>query len=63
MNVDGCNVAIVIMFLRMWVNGSLTGVNQYSKGLDFAILLFWEIKFGEDRRFIESCWTLYITKF
>ena len=40
MNVDSYYVAIVRMFLRMCVNGSLTGVNRYSKGLDFAILLF-----------------------
>ena len=41
MNVNGYYVAIVRMFLRMWANGSLTGVNQYNKGLGFAILLAW----------------------
>ena len=41
LNVEGYYVAIVRMFSRMWVNGSLTGVDQYCNDLDFSILLFW----------------------
>ena len=52
MNVDGYYVAIVRMFLRMWANGSLTVVNQYSKGLSLLFYCFGEIKFIGDCRFI-----------
>ena len=35
LNVDGYYVAIVRMFLRMWMNGSLWG-HQYSNGFSFC---------------------------
>ena len=55
-------VARVRMFLWMWVNGSLTGVNHiYSKGLSLLFYWFGKIKFVSDCRFIGSYWTLHIS--
>ena len=36
---DGYYVAIARMFSRMWVNESLTGVNQYSNGFRFCYFI------------------------